>query len=316
MKSKETSSLASINRNDYSMKILALFKRQDKNIKIQRSLNRKAKNMNILTYILTYSITFLVMIPFIWLIVLSFQDNKTILTNPFSLPKSLNFDNYKRAFETLSMGLLYKNTFIIATISIFFEMIITFMSSFAISRLIFKREKLKNGLYYFLIIGLAIPPFILLFPIYRITISLGIANTYLSLILPYIATSISFNTLLFTGFLKDFPSEIEEAAVIDGCNLFTLCTKVVFPVIKPVVMTIFIFNVLYIWNEFPFAVTLINDPSHMTIPLAISEFKGRYNIDYGGIVSASLLFIIPQLIFYGIFQKYIIEGMTAGAVKG
>jgi raffinose/stachyose/melibiose transport system permease protein len=204
------------------------------------SLNRKETRLKRLSYILTYAVTILVMVPFIWMIVLSFQDNQTILTNPFSLPDSINFDNYKRAFETLDMGLLYKNTFIIAVVSVFLEMIITFMSSYAISRLIFKREKLKNGLYYFLIIGLAIPPFILLFPIYRITISLGIENTYLSLILPYIATSISFNTLLFTGFLKDFPAEIEEAAVIDGCNLFTLCTKVVFPVIKPVVMTIFI----------------------------------------------------------------------------
>ncbi|MFC0562333.1 carbohydrate ABC transporter permease [Halalkalibacter alkalisediminis] len=280
------------------------------------SINLKEKNTKILSYILTYAITLLVMIPFIWMIVLSFKENQEILTNPFSLPESFNLDNYKRAFETLNMGLLYKNTFIIAVVSVFLEMIITFMSSFAISRMIFKRDKLKNGLYYLLIIGLAIPPFILLFPVYRITISLGLENTYLSLILPYIATSISFNTLLFVGFLKDFPSEIEEAAVIDGCNLFTLCTKVVFPVVKPVVMTVFIFNILYIWNEFPFAATLISDPSRMTIPLAISEFKGRYNIDYGGIVSASLLFIIPQLIFYGIFQKHIIKGMTAGAVKG
>ncbi|PLR81653.1 carbohydrate ABC transporter permease [Bacillus canaveralius] len=280
------------------------------------SLNRRDRRLNSLTYILTYAITLIVMIPFVWMVVLSFQDNQTILTNPFSLPDNINLDNYKRAFETLDFALLYKNTFIIAAVSLFIEMIITFASSYAISRLIFKRRKLRNGLYYFLIIGLAIPPFILLFPIYRITISLGLENTYLSLILPYIATSISFNTLLFTGFLKDFPTEIEEAAVIDGCNLFTLCTKVVFPVVKPVVMTIFIFNILYIWNEFPFAVTLISDPSHMTIPLAISEFKGRYNIDYGGIVSASLLFIIPQLVFYGIFQKHIIKGMTAGAVKG
>lgn len=277
---------------------------------------RKKKITKWLSYFVTYGITFLVMIPFLWMIVLSFQDNNTILTNPFSLPDSLSLDNYRRAFETLDMGLLYKNTFIIAIISVFLEIIITFMSSFAISRMVFKLEKLRNGLYYFLILGLAIPPFILLYPVYRLTISLGIENTYLSLILPYIATSISFNTLLFTGYLREFPSEIEEAAIIDGCSLFKLCTKIVFPVIRPVVTTIFIFNILYIWNEFPFAVTLISDDSLMTISLSISEFKGRYSIDYGGIVAASSLFIIPQLIFFGIFQKYIIKGMTAGAVKG
>lgn len=270
----------------------------------------------LLSRLLTFGITALMMIPFLWMILLSFKDNQSILSNPLSLPESLSLQNYDRAFQTLDMALLYKNTFFVAVVSVLLGLVITFMSSFAISRMIFKNNKIKNGLYLFLIAGLAIPPFILLFPVYRITISMGIENTYLSLILPYIATTISFNTLLFVGFLKEFPSEIEEAALIDGSNLFILCTKVVAPIVKPVIMTILIFNILYVWNEFPFAVTLISESSLKTISLAISEFKGRYNIDYGGIVAANLLFIIPQLIFYTIFQKYIIEGMTAGAVKG
>lgn len=266
--------------------------------------------------LITYLVTLIILIPFIWMILLSFKDNQSILTDPLSLPKELSLSNFQRAFETLDMVLLYKNTFVIAVISIFIEMVITFMSSFAISRFIFKRQSNSKGLYLFFILGQSIPPFILLFPIYRITIMLGIENTYASLILPYIATSIGFNTLLFTGFFKDFPSEIEEAALLDGCNLWDLCAKVVFPIVKPVVVTIFIFNILYIWNEYPFAATLISDPKLSTISMAISEFKGRYSIDYGGIVAASLLFIVPQLTFFGVFQKHIIKGMTAGAVKG
>ena len=269
-----------------------------------------------LTTIITYFVTFIIMIPFLWIIMLAFKDNSSILTDPLSLPKSIHFTNFIKAIETLDFGLLYKNTFIIAAFSIFFEMIITFMSSYALSRLIFKRRVVSKWLYLFFIAGQAIPPFILLFPIYRITILTGIENTYLSLILPYIATSIGFNTLLFTGFLKSFPSEIEEAALLDGCNLFQLCWQVIFPIIKPVAVKIFIFNILYIWNEYPFAATLISDANRSTIPLAISEFKGRYSIDYGGIVAASLMFIVPQLTFYAIFQKKIIKGMTAGAVKG
>jgi raffinose/stachyose/melibiose transport system permease protein len=211
---------------------------------------------------------------------------------------------------------MYKNTFIIAGITIVGQIIITFMSSFALSRMVFKSKKLKSGLNFYFLLGLAIPPFILLFPVYRLTIELGLMNTHASLVLPYIATSISFNSLLFIGFLKGFPKEIEEAAIIDGCNLFSLCRKVVLPMIMPVVATIFIFNILYVWNEFPFAVTLISDESLSTIPLGISEFKGRWSIDYGGIIAASILIMIPQLVFFGFFQKYIIEGMTAGAVKG
>ncbi|MFS0777735.1 carbohydrate ABC transporter permease [Neobacillus sp. 3P2-tot-E-2] len=281
-----------------------------------KHLKSKKRRSHLGGYILIYLITFVVMIPFLWMLLLSFKTNSEILNSPFSLPETLSFQNYQKAIETLDILLMYKNTFIIAGITIVGQIIITFMSSFALSRMVFKSKKLKSGLNFYFLLGLAIPPFILLFPVYRLTIELGLMNTHASLVLPYIATSISFNSLLFIGFLKGFPKEIEEAAIIDGCNLFSLCRKVVLPMIMPVVATIFIFNILYVWNEFPFAVTLISDESLSTIPLGISEFKGRWSIDYGGIIAASILIMIPQLVFFGFFQKYIIEGMTAGAVKG
>lgn len=268
------------------------------------------------TTLLAYGVTFVVLLPFLWVVLLSFKTNSDILNDPFHMPKTLSFDNYSRALSTLDMGLLYKNTFIIASFMIVIEILITFMSSYALARMIFRSERLRRMIMAFLLLGLAIPAFILLFPVYRLTISFHLLDTYASLIIPYIATSISFNSLLFTGFLKGFPREVEEAAVIDGCGLFTLCRLVVFPIIVPVVATVFIFNILYIWNEFPFAVTLINDKAMTTISLGISQFKGRFNIDYGGIIAASTLLIIPQLAFFGIFQRFIIEGMTAGAVKG
>ncbi|MDT3427919.1 raffinose/stachyose/melibiose transport system permease protein [Paenibacillus forsythiae] len=266
--------------------------------------------------VLAYSITLLIMFPFLWMILLSFKSNSEILNNPFSLPETLSFDNYERALATLNMGLLYTNTFIIAAITIVIEVLITFMSSYALTRMVFRSERLRQSVTAFLLAGLAIPAFILLFPVYRLTLSFGLLNTYASLIIPYIATSISFNTLLFTGFLRGFPREVEEAAIIDGTGLLTLGRSVVFPIIMPVVATVFIFNMLYIWNEFPFAVTLISNETMTTISLGISQFKGRFNIDYGGIIAASTLLIIPQLVFFAVFQRFIIEGMTAGAVKG
>ncbi|AJY78029.1 ABC transporter permease [Paenibacillus beijingensis] len=266
--------------------------------------------------ILAYGVTFLVMLPLLWMVLLSFKSNEDILNNPFSLPRVISFENYARALETLNLGLLYRNTLVIAIVTIVFEILITFMSSYALARMVFRSERLRRSVTAFLLMGLAIPAFILLFPVYRITIMLGLNNSYTSLVLPYIATSISFNTLLFTGFLRGFPREVEEAAVIDGCGLISLGRSVVFPIVMPVVATVFIFNVLYIWNEFPFAVTLISDDSLTTISLGISQFKGRFNIDYGGIIAASMLIIIPQLVFFGFFQRFIMEGMTAGAVKG
>lgn len=267
-------------------------------------------------HLLGYGITLMVMLPILWMLLLSFKSNEEILINPFNLFSEYSIRNYVNALETLNMGLLYKNTILIAIVTLLIEIVITFMSSFALTRLVFRSQRLKRFLTGLFLAGLAIPSFILLFPVYRITFSLGLLGTYFSLILPYIATAISFNTLMFTGFLRGVPAEVEEAAIMDGCGLFTLCKSVLFPIMKPVTVTVFIFNVLYIWNEYPFAVTLITDESMSTISLGISKFKGMYSIDYGGIIAASTMFIVPQLIFFGLFQRFIVEGMTAGAVKG
>ena len=266
-------------------------------------------------YILMVLITLMVVFPFIWMLVLSFKTNSEILSAPLSLPKSLNLENYSNAFKTLDFLQLYGNTLFVCVISLVIELIITFFSSFVISRMEFKNKKIVSLIYGFLIMGLSISPFILLFPVYKINVFFGLRGK-LALIFPYVATSISFNTLLLVGYLKSLPTEIDEAAVIDGCSIWDLMLKVILPMAKPVIATIVIFNVLYIWNEFPFASVMLRDISDYTLSMGASFFKGTYTVDYGGIVASSVLIIIPELIFYGIFQKIIVEGMTAGAVKG
>lgn len=236
--------------------------------------------------------------------------------DPLTFPKAFDLTNYVNAIKTLNPARLIGNTLFVAVITMAIEMVITFLSAVALTRLKFKKNATQDFLYSFMLLGLAIPIYVLLFPIYRMTVLFHLKGSFFSLVLPYIATSVSFNTLIFTGFLREFPTEIEEAAIIDGCNLWQTILKVMVPIVKPVLVTVFIFNVLYIWNEFPLAVTLINDEAKATISLGLSMFKGRYSIDYGGIIAASLMIMTPQVIFYGFFQKYIIEGMTAGAVKG
>lgn len=258
----------------------------------------------------------IVVLPFFWLILLSFKTDTAILNEPFSLPVSLNLDNYRRALKVLNLPLLYKNTGILVIFTQLLGLAVTFMSSYCLSRMVFRREKVRNGFYVFLLIGLTIPSYLLLFPLYRVTILFHLQNTYLSLILPLTATSISFNTLIFVGFLRDFPGEIEEAAIIDGCGLANLCLRIVIPVIKPVFATLVVFNVIYVWNEYPLSVTLINDAAKMTVSLGASMFRSTYSMDYSGMVASAVLVIVPQLAFYSFLQKYIIEGMTAGAVKG
>ncbi|MCB6202135.1 carbohydrate ABC transporter permease [Extibacter muris] len=266
-------------------------------------------------YVLIAIITALVVFPFIWMLVLSFKTNSEIMSSPLSLPEVFNLDNYKHALEILNFPRLYANTFFVCIVSLVVELIITYFSSFVLARMEFKNKKIKKMLYGFLILGLSVSPFILLFPVYKINVFFGLRGK-LALILPYVATSISFNTLLLVGYLKALPSEIDEAAIIDGCNIWDLMFRIILPMTKPVIATIVIFNVLYIWNEFPFASVMLREASDYTLSMGASFFKGTYTVDYGGIVASSVMIIIPELIFYGLFQKNIVEGMTAGAVKG
>lgn len=261
-------------------------------------------------------ITILTAFPFIWLFVLSFKTDTEILNSPFSLPESFDFSNYRRALDTLPLVKMFGNTLFVVIFALSISLFCTFMLSYAITRLQFKSKHLQNGLYLLFVAGLTIPPYIVIFPTYRIIVSMGLLGNRVSLILPLAATTMALGVLLMVGFLRDFPKEIEEAAIIDGCNIVQMCIYVVLPIIKPVLATVIIFNVLYFWNEYPISSVLVNDPGMMTVSLGASMFRGRYGMDYSGMIAATVIIIIPQLLFYLFFQKNIVEGMTAGAVKG
>jgi len=267
-------------------------------------------------YLTVVIIAVMAILPLLWSAILSFKTNGEIVNSPLAWPEVFSFDNYLRALQILNLGAMYRNTIFLAGVSTFFSVIFTFMSGFAITRMHYKNKKVADKLYLFLLLGLAVPVYILLFPIYRIDSRLGILGSYVGLILPYIAVNISFNTLLFVGFLRDFPMAVEEAAVIDGCNLFQLCVRVTVPMMKPIIVTVVLFNLIYIFNEYPFASTFITNTDRATLSMMSGMFKTQYSMDYGGIIAASLMILVPELIFYAIFQKQIISGITDGAIKG
>jgi raffinose/stachyose/melibiose transport system permease protein len=262
-----------------------------------------------------YLVTFIIVLPLLWIVLLSFEPNSHILAQPFSL-SHLGIGSYQTALKTLHLLTLYKNTFVLAICSVTIGVVISFMSSFALSRMVFRHRRLQSTLRYFFLAGLAVPVYVLLFPVYRLDLEFHVFGTYLALILPYVAVSIPFNTLLFTGFLAQLPSEIEEAAVVDGSGLITLCLRVVIPLMRPVLATVTVFNAIYVWNEFPFAVTLINKASLTTIALGVSQFQGVYSIDYGAMMASATMVLVPQLVIYAVFQKQVVAGLTLGAVKG
>lgn len=262
-----------------------------------------------------YLVTFLIVLPLGWIVLLSFQPSGNILGNPFSVT-GLTVDNYVAVLTTTPLLRMYGNTLLIAVVSVTVGTAISFMAAFALTRMVFRRPRVQSSLRFYVLGGLAVPVYILLFPVYRLDLALGVFGTYAALILPYVAVSIPFNTLLLTGFLREFPSELEEAAIIDGAGLWRLCWTVVLPLMRPVIATILIFNVVYVFNEFPFASILVNDPEMVTVSLAVSRFQGQYTVDYGAMMAAATLVLLPQLVIYAVFQKQVIAGMTVGAVKG
>lgn len=262
-----------------------------------------------------YLVTFMIVLPILWIALLSLQPSDQILSDPFAAD-SLTLDNYRNAIANLPLVQMYKNTIIVALASVTIGTVVSFMASFALTRMVFRRRTVQSSTRFYLLAGLAVPVYVLLFPIYRLDLALGIFGTYAALILPYIAVSIPFNTLLLTGFLREFPAELEEAAIMDGAGLFRICWSIVLPTMRPVIATVLIFNVVYVFNEFPFVSILINNPDLATVSLAVSRFQGQYTVDYGGMMAAATLVLLPQLIIYALFQRQVIAGLTAGAVKG
>jgi raffinose/stachyose/melibiose transport system permease protein len=275
----------------------------------------RAKTGAIVAGVAAYLVTFLIVLPLLWIVLLSFQPSAKILNDPFSFV-ALTLDNYVNAITSLPLLQMYANTILIALVSVTLGAAVSFMAAFALTRLVFRRRRVQSSIRFYLLAGLAVPVYILLFPVYRLDLALGVFGTYAALILPYIAVSIPFNTLLLTGFLREFPAEIEEAAIIDGAGLWRLVTNIVLPLMRPVIATILIFNVVYVFNEFPFASILINDPDLVTVSLAVSRFQGQFTVDYGGMMASATLVLLPQLVIYAIFQRQVIAGLTVGAVKG
>lgn len=262
-----------------------------------------------------YLVTLVIAVPLLWILFLSFKSSDSILRNPLSLD-GLSLDNYANVLTRLPLAQMYLNTVIVATVAVLVGAVVSYMLAFALSRMVFRARGLQSAIQYYVLAGVSIPVFILLFPVYRIDLMIGVFGTYLALILPYTALTIPFTTLIFMGYLNDFPAELEESAVIDGAGLWTVCVQVVAPLMRPVFATVLILNTVFVFNEFAFASILINDPNLYTISLAVSSLKGEYAIDYGGMMAAATLVLLPQLVIYAVFQRQVVGGLTAGAVKG
>lgn len=276
----------------------------------------------ILYYFVGIIIVILFLVPFLWMFLLSFKDNMGIFLDPFSIPEVWDFSLYVETFKTARIGAMLVNSLKISVTSVGVGMLVSFCSSYAIARLVWKGRKLNNFIYYLFLAGSSIPIFAQMMTIYKISFKIGQIIPLLqignlpSLFLPYVALQIPFATLILVGGLRSVPTALEEAAIIDGCSLLQLMFRIVLPTIKPVFMTALIINFLTIWNEFPLANILLSDMNQYTVPMATLMFKMNFATDYGAMLRAAVMLMIPQMIFYLAFQKNIVDGMATAGIKG
>lgn len=244
----------------------------------------------------------------------SFKTKKELyLESPLSLPKSLNFDNYIKAFEKLNMKNTFVNTFFYTGISVVILAVLCGTTAWAIARC---HRKFFKFAYIYFIIGILIPYQALFLPIYTIGYKMNLTNTRYGIILMYVATGISFGVFLMTSFMNTVPLELEESARIDGCSVFQTYFKIVLPLLKPAMATLVIMQAFQIWNDYLLASLYVSKKQLKTLTVAIQSLFSAQTSDYTTAMAAIVISVLPIAVLFMALQKYFIKGMTVGAVKG
>ena len=256
----------------------------------------------------------LILFP-LWLVLInSFKTLEEAGKNFFALPSGLNFNNYLELFANSNYWIFLRNSLKITVISIALILILVPSISYAIARNF--NKKYYKTIYYYLLLGLFIPSQVVLLPVTKMMSKLNMLN-HGGLILLYAAFSLTQGVFLFVNYIRGLPYEIEESAQIDGCSVFQTYVRIVLPLVKPMISTLLIMDVLWIWNDFMLPLLILNRTQEIwTLPLFQYNFKTEYSFNYTMAFTAYLLAMLPMLIIYCMGQKYIVKGLTAGSVKG
>jgi raffinose/stachyose/melibiose transport system permease protein len=262
--------------------------------------------------ILAILLGLLFLVPFYYVFSNSLKPFAEILTNTSALPKVLMFDNYVNAFEKLDFLTVFKNSLIITIAS---NIVLVIFCSMAAYMLVRTKKKISNIIFMTFVAAMIIPFQSLMIPLIKTAGNLGILNSIWGLVFMYLGFGSGMTIFLYHGFIKGIPLELEEAAIIDGCSRFGVFWRIVFPLLKPITVTIVILNSLWIWNDFLLPSLVLQDAELRTIPLATFFFFGQYTKQWDLALAALVIGIIPLLIFFFSMQKHIIQGITSGSIK-
>ena len=267
--------------------------------------------MNLILWIFSLSGIF----PIVWMIYSSLKEKRAFNADIIGLPKSPTLINYTRILSNPDYHLAQSmwNSLRTTVLSIILIIAFSFIVGYILARV---RFKLNRVLYIMFLMGMLIPIHSLLVPIYVVFKRCGISNHWFTLLLPYVSFGLPMGIFLVEGFVKTVPVDLEEAAAIDGSSFSHTLWNIIFPICRPILVTVAIIQVFSCWNEFSFALVLIKDVGLQTVPLALTQFKGQFASDYPKQMAAMLITMAPIVVLYFAFSKQIINGMVAGAVKG
>lgn len=253
--------------------------------------------------------------PLIYLLFYSLKTNEEIFyLNPFGIPSSPQFQNYANAIKAFNIAAFFKNSIVISLISIVGVILISLPFSYAVTRM---KWRLRGVASTYMTLGLFIPIQVIIIPLAILVNQLHIANTYMALIIPYIAFNLAFSSMILSTSFATLPKEMEESAFIDGATIYKSFLKIMVPLVKPAIATAIIFIFLGVWNEYTVASVLISDNAVKTLPVGLALFTGEHATDWGAMGACLVMASVPTIVIYAIFSEHVEKALTiGGAVKG
>lgn len=259
--------------------------------------------------------------PFIWVIINSFRIKREIRSDSFSIPMgdSFTLDNYAAALDRFDIPTAYKNSLIISICVTVVVVLLAGLAAYAMCRYSFKGKGILHSL---IIASMMFPVFSTIIPVFRMLHTWGLAGTnkvglsLISVILPQIAGNLSFSIIVLMGFIRSLPIDLEEAAYLEGCNVYEIYFRIILPISKPSFATVAIFTFLWSYNDLFTQLYFLRRKETFSITLLLNEINSQAGVNYGLMAASVVMIVIPVLVVYVFLQKNIIKGMTAGAVKG
>lgn len=256
-----------------------------------------------------------ILFPFVFVVFSSLKEsNIEIASHPFRVPTELYFQNYVEAWGKAKISVYFFNSLYLSFTSAVVGVLLSAGTAFALTRMKFART--SKLIYQFVLIGMLIPGNVLFIAQYILVMRMGILNTHWALFLPYTAGALPISVLLIAAFMRSIPNELEEAAIVDGLSSAGLFVKIILPVTLPALVTVFIVNFLGVWNEYLLANFFISKDELKTLPTGMVGFRDAFQTNYALICTGIVFSVTPVLVLYAYLQEKIIEGFTAGSVKG